>query len=549
MKISKKWTLILLTFIVVFSLVIRFYKLGDLPWNMQEDEVMTGYVGRYILQNGADVYGNKWPLLYFNKFGDYYIIGPIYMKGLSTLLFGVNAFAVRFPTALFGGLTVIPVYLLGTLLFSNPIVGLFSAFTLAIMPWTIPLGRASSEGVLGGFFFVFGIYYLLKSHKERVLKYVVYGTLFILFTFWIYHNYRLLSSLFVGGIAVYAWFQKKRSTQHVLLTAAIAVTFLMLTIAIGRTTWGRGRFDQTGILSPMSGVQIRTNEMIMGDASGTLFSRIFHNKILGYGRELLKQYFIYFSGDYLFIRGGKSEAYAVPESGLLHITFLIPLGFILALIVNEKWTKEHGRELLLLLFFLAISPLPSALTVIDSPNIQRSILEGIFFANLIGLGMWASFGVLKQNRFIIGILCVAIMAEMGVFLHNYIVHTDSYTSLYRNDGERELITYLKTQTRTKKIYLPTYGTMSMYYLFYNADFSPKYAGKFKNDVKIDSVKNVVFIDTECPSEKVKLLPGEIVIDPIIACNNNWENAYDLKEKVVGKNQLVGFRVLEKKRMP
>ena len=152
MKISKKWTLILLTFIVVFSLVIRFYKLGDLPWNMQEDEVMTGYVGRYILQNGVDVYGNKWPLLYFNKFGDYYIIGPIYMKGLSTLLFGVNAFAVRFPTALFGGLTVIPVYLLGTLLFSNPIVGLFSAFTLAIMPWTIPLGRASSEGVLGGFF-------------------------------------------------------------------------------------------------------------------------------------------------------------------------------------------------------------------------------------------------------------------------------------------------------------------------------------------------------------------------------------------------------------
>jgi hypothetical protein len=251
----------------------------------------------------------------------------------------------------------------------------------------------------------------------------------------------------------------------------------------------------------------------------------------------------------LFIRGGKSEAYAVPESGLLHITFLIPLAFLLALIAREKWMKEHAKELFLLLFFLALSPVPSALTVIDSPNIQRSILEGLFFANLVGLGMWSGLEVFKKNRFIVGIVGVVMIAEMAVFLHNYTVHTDSFTSLYRNDGERELIAYLASQSNAPKIYLPTYGTMSMYYLFYNADFSPDYAGKFKNDVKINSVKNVEFVDTECPSEKVKLLPGEIVVDPIIACNNNWESAYTLKAKVVGKNQLVGFRVLEKKRMP
>ena len=46
---------------VLFAALIRFYKLGSLPFNLQEDEVMTGYVGRFILKNGRDVYGNPWP--------------------------------------------------------------------------------------------------------------------------------------------------------------------------------------------------------------------------------------------------------------------------------------------------------------------------------------------------------------------------------------------------------------------------------------------------------------------------------------------------------
>lgn len=549
MKKLSKLTLILLTFITILSLSIRFYNLGDLPWNMQEDEAMTGYVGRYIIENGMDVYGNKWPLLYFDKFGDYYIIGPIYMKGLSTLVFGMNAFAVRFPTALFGALTVIPIFLLARLLFTSNAVGLLSAFAMAIMPWTIPLGRASSEGILGGFFFLFGLYYLLLALKEKKMKFTVIGALFILFTFWIYHNYRLLSSLFVFGIAVYGWCTvQKKHRKIVWATALVAVLFVVITVAIGRTSWGRGRFDQTGILSPMSGVQIKINELISGDTSSQLVSRLFHNKVLGYGREFLKQYFIYFSGDYLFIRGGKSESYAVPESGLLHISFLVPLLGFIALLANEGWRKKFLKSYLLLLFFIGISPIPSALTVIDSPNIQRSILQGLSISIAIGLGMWSIAQVFKNKHFFQATLIVALFLEFGIYIHHYIVHTDSHTSLYRNDGQRELISYLMQQPDSKKIYLPTYGTMSMYYLFYTSDFSPEHSTKFKHDVKIDTINNVVFMDTECPSEKVNLMPGELVVDPIIACNNNWEGKYSLKEQIVGKNNLIGFRVLETKKI-
>ena len=105
---------------------------------------MTGYVGRFILKNGKDVYGNPWPLWYFDKFGDFYIVLPIYLKGLSTFLFGVNEFAIRFPSAFLGALSVIPIFLF-PIGYLKTKIGYLSALTMAIMPWHIILSRASSE--------------------------------------------------------------------------------------------------------------------------------------------------------------------------------------------------------------------------------------------------------------------------------------------------------------------------------------------------------------------------------------------------------------------
>lgn len=546
MKKISKVTLILLTLITTLSLFIRFYNLGDLPWNMQEDEAMTGYVGRYIIENGMDVYGNKWPLLYFDKFGDFYIIGPIYMKGLSTLIFGMNAFAVRFPTALFGALTVIPIFLLARLLFLNSAVGLFSAFAMAIMPWTIPLGRASSEGILGGFFFLFGLYYLILALKENKMKFTVIGALFILFTFWIYHNYRLLSSLFVFGIAVYGWFTvQKRNRKIVWATALMAVLFVLITVAIGRTSWGRGRFDQTGILSPLSGVEIRLQEIIYDEKHvSTYVTRFFHNKILGYGKEFLRQYFIYFSGDFLFIKGGKSEAYAVPESGLLYVSFIVPILFAL-LLLARKDTREkqvfYGG--LLLIYFIAIAPLPSALTIVDVPNIQRSILLGLFLSILIGLGFNYFYEISKKRSlFFLGFVFL-LGVESIIFMHNYFMHTDSFTSMYRNDAQRELIA--RVNNLDGKVYLPSYGTMSMYYLFYNEDFSNTYSQKFLHDVKIKSVKNVEFIDEDCPTTGNTKFEENAYVVVLKDCEFNQKRFKEV-ELVKGKNQLLGYRILQVK---
>ena len=54
--------LLLLGGVFLFACIIRLLYLGSFPTNFHEDEVLVGYVGRFILQNGVDIYGNPWPL-------------------------------------------------------------------------------------------------------------------------------------------------------------------------------------------------------------------------------------------------------------------------------------------------------------------------------------------------------------------------------------------------------------------------------------------------------------------------------------------------------
>ena len=88
--------------VFLLALFLRLYKLGSLPWGLYEEEVTNAYVGRFILQNGVDLYGNRFPLLYFDKFGDSPPVLPLYIAGLATYVFGFTEFGSRFSTAFIG---------------------------------------------------------------------------------------------------------------------------------------------------------------------------------------------------------------------------------------------------------------------------------------------------------------------------------------------------------------------------------------------------------------------------------------------------------------
>src|SRR3990167_6493140 len=102
MKISKNRLLIL---ILVFATVLRLWKLGSIPPHLAPDEASLGYNAYSILKTGRDEYGKFLPFV-FKSFGDYKPGLYIYTTVLSVAILGLTEFAVRFPSALAGILSV-----------------------------------------------------------------------------------------------------------------------------------------------------------------------------------------------------------------------------------------------------------------------------------------------------------------------------------------------------------------------------------------------------------------------------------------------------------
>ena len=182
--------------IILIAAFLRLYRLESVPPSLYWDEVSLGYNAYSILRTGHDEYGRFLPLTNFAAFGDYKPPGYIYATVPSIAIFGLNEFAIRFPSAFFGILTVLLTYLLTKKLFEKSnvsghpfdklrmtlspskgqlsvvkgeAIALLSAFFLAISPWHLQFSRGAFEANLGLFFSTLGIYLFLRFAKDNTL--------------------------------------------------------------------------------------------------------------------------------------------------------------------------------------------------------------------------------------------------------------------------------------------------------------------------------------------------------------------------------------------
>src|SRR4030067_954837 len=132
----------LLIIIVILAAILRFWQLGQNPPSLDWDEAAHGYNAYSILKTGRDEYGYKFPL-YFRSFDDYKPPIYTYLVVPSVALFGLNDFAVRFPSATLGVVAVIFCYFMVFELFKNKPVALLASLFLAISPWHLQFSRVA----------------------------------------------------------------------------------------------------------------------------------------------------------------------------------------------------------------------------------------------------------------------------------------------------------------------------------------------------------------------------------------------------------------------
>lgn len=521
----RKNFLLILIFLLAFWL--RVYKLQILPFGFYEEEVTNAYVGRFILQNGVDLYGNRWPVLYFDKFGDYPPVLPMYLSGIGTYFFGVNEFGARFPTALAGALTIFPVYILALFLFKDRRQALLTALFLAVLPWHIVLSRTGAEGVVGLAVYATAMVLVLQGIKRKNRRFLWWSLGLFALTYFLYPSFRLIVPLTLAPLPFLA--SHNKNSKRFLFAGAIAL--LLFTVAISLTTWGKGRFMQTSLLGSdeaATHIALKLQRLSFGDGPGNVrLVRLFHNKPVEYVKAFLDQYLSYFSPKHLFLEaGGQYRYYNVPYQGLAYLT----LGFLIFGAFLPGGQKIDPLLLRYAVYLFLIAPLPAAVTVDFPPHVHRSILMILPLILMAATGAGKILDLLKKTKLAFAIIILFLAVETVYFWHQYAAHSPSLQSVLRNDGDRELIRYLiARQGDYDKVIVPVFARLPIYYLFFSGNFDKALAGRFKSEIKIDQVGKIEFFGDWCPSKFVKSsqLPLKTLVIDSATCSGSELTLIDI----------------------
>ena len=175
-RFRKKVLYIFLFVIFIVALIFRLLFLGTNLPGLYVDELnlfLSAYAQLYHIGN-LTVPGYN-----FKDFIFYTINGYI----PSILLFHTTPFAARFPNALYGSLSVFPIYLISKLFFKKKEIGLIAALIWAISPSAIMTSRVGyGVEIFPLFLFLFFVFFWIKSIYTPKFNYIfISGLLFLSF--------------------------------------------------------------------------------------------------------------------------------------------------------------------------------------------------------------------------------------------------------------------------------------------------------------------------------------------------------------------------------
>jgi 4-amino-4-deoxy-L-arabinose transferase-like glycosyltransferase len=456
----------LLIIIVILGLLLRFIGLTYNPPSLNWDEVSHGYNAYSVLKTGMDEWGQKLPLFNFRAYGDYPTPLNLYLTIPFIVLFGLTDFAIRFPHALLGTLTIVSVYFFAFGITKRTNVSLLAAFLTAIGPWYLFTSRFVLQSNLSVFLLTTAA--ALFANRERH-KYFLPVSLFLLFlTLFSYHTTRifsplmLLAMIFIHRHEISEGLKSKKI--YSILLAVFAGLFIILSAFILKTPESRAR---SGLLFVVD--QGAVNRIIEKRISSNLpqfAERILYNRPIYFITQFTKNYISYFSPKFLFFQGGTQYQFSVPDCGLIYPVslpfFYIGLLFVLTRVLLHK-------EYRMLFAWMVLSPIPASLT-----NESFAVLRATTMLPLpeifIALGFY--WVISKLPKKLILLFFVAYIALLFVFAEGYLTN---YFAHYRTDyswswqyGYKEAVDYAEENYSEYDNIIVTkkYGEPHGYFLFF-----------------------------------------------------------------------------------
>lgn len=521
----------LLFLIIILAFFLRIYKLGEIPANLNPDEMALGYNAYSILKSGADEHGQFLPLA-LQSFGDWKLPIYSYLTAISIAFFGLTEVAVRIPSAIAGVLGVFFIYGIALILFKKREIAFFASFFFALSPWSIYFSRAAYEVnvattiFLGGFLAL--LYYFQKKRAEYLfLSFVLFGA-----TMFTQHNYIVFTPLYVFTILVF--FRKNIRYNRKWYTAISLFAVLIIISYMSIVAGGGKKVSNLNILNDRNIIYNRV-EKLRGDNSlkNNFLERIFHTKYSGGAYQFALNYLNSYSPNFLFDKGGEKLVHNIGDVGYFYVfdAFFVITGLAFLL-----WNREK-ESLLFLVPWLLIAPIPSAITRELSGTRLFTIVP--LFVLIASYGAYKMITIWKEGKLkyvVYGILGLLFIGSVVYFLEYYFVHFNNQRIRFWRYGYREVVKLTDKYPTYSVVMRGPENLPYIYFLFYKkynpflfrkeAVYYPptsegfyyvKSFGKYQFVDRIDYsrlVKNTIYIDdTRLDDEKhsIFLPSGEPIL--------------------------------------
>jgi len=442
-------TRFLLAVIFSLGLGLRLVGLGAWPVGFTWDEAALGYNAYSLLHTGRDEHGQVIPLV-FKSFGDYKPGLYIYLSAPPVAIFGLTEFAVRLPSALFGGMASLLIFVLGRSLFSRR-VGLAAALLLALNPWTIHFSRAAWEANVALTLTILAACLFLR--RRFAASAVFFGL-----TFWTYQGAKLFTPLLISALAS-AHRKSLIGNLKSFIKPLLLLLLLIFPIIIGLGGQS-GRLKVFSVFSytrPAEAVQSILDQET-NPAPGFLFS-LFHSELFDQVRGITLRYLNHFSPRFLFFEGDwANPRQAVPFYGYLHLPEILTFMLGLAAILKLKTSSSK-----LVLWWLLLAPIPSAFSR-DIISAVRSLPLSVPLVMISALGL----ARLSTKKILVLPFLLLLLLCTFYYLDLYFTHSARYTATGWLYPYRPLMTILRDhQANYDHIVIsPKLGQPYIFTLFY-----------------------------------------------------------------------------------
>ena len=322
-------TKVILLFIIVLTIFLRFYQLGNLPSSYSPDELAQGYTAYSILTTGKDEWGSQnW--LTLRSFGDYKPPLQTLLMIPSIKLFGLNPFAVRFPNTFFSVLTVFLTYLIADILFKNKNISLISALFMCLSPWALPMSRIALEANLIIFVISLATYLFFKAVQKNSTFLIIISIIIFGLSLFTYHSAKIFTPFFLTLLILNQ--KLYRQKKFLIIIISIFSLFLISNLYLNNQIKSN-RTGDIAIFNPTDSWQHVSDSQYEITQNGLpkTITRVFYNKIVYLFETFTQGYFSYFSPQFLITQGAGETTYGmIPGYGVLGV---IPaIGFILSII-------------------------------------------------------------------------------------------------------------------------------------------------------------------------------------------------------------------------